>query len=334
MKAFEYVQPQSLQEAITFLDEDAQQSQLLAGGLDLLGEMKEHVREPNRLVGISKLSELSHINFANDKLSLGAAVTLTDIAEHAEIQENYPALAQAALSVGSQQIRNRGTLGGNLCQRPRCWYYRDEHYDCLKKGGGTCFSVNGRNRYHAILSGGPCFIVHPSDCAPALIALGANIHIFGSNGERELPLEELYLLPTQAMTRETILQPNEIVTQVVIPKQNRKSSYVKLKEKESFDWALASVAVALEMREGQCVKAHIVLGGVAPKPWRATQAEAMLAGQTITEALAQEAAEAAVASAAPLKENKYKVNIVKALIADSLTKFKGGDSGVKDMFLY
>jgi len=321
MKAFQHVVPNSLQEVVVLLNEDQIQSMILAGGLDLLGEMKEHIAEPDRIISISHLDGLAGIRTENGITHIGAAVTLTELAEHSEMNNDHTVLAQAVKSVGSPQIRNRGTLGGNLCQRPRCWYYRDEHYFCLKKGGQSCFSVAGRNRYHAILGGGPCFMVHPSDCAPALIALGANVHLLGPDGQRVLPIEEFYHSPGDDVLTETTIQSNEILTEVEIPAHTTKSTYLKVREKESFDWALATVAAAFEMDGPYCIKANLILGSVAPIPWRAAQAEELLQGQRLTGSLAAEAAELAVIDAMPLSGNEPKVIIAKALVTQAIQSF-------------
>lgn len=321
MKRFEYVQVNSSQEAVRYLTEDFNEARILAGGLDLLGELKEHLIEPNRLVSIADIADLNYIDASNGSIRIGATTTIAEIAEHSTIQRHHTALADAATVVGSPQIRNVGTLGGNLCQRPRCWYYRGEFYNCLKKGGPICYSFTGRNKYNAILGGGPSYIVHPSDCAPALIALGAIVHILGPNGARSMPLEEFFILPTEGrITKENKLEANEIVTEVEIPNHSMKSAYIKFREKDGFDWALSAAAVALEMDGTTCKKANIVLGGVAPKPWRAKQSEAVLAGKTITAELAEQAGEASVEGAQPLSDNQYKIPLTKALVKQAIMK--------------
>ncbi|MCP4612206.1 MAG: xanthine dehydrogenase family protein subunit M [Planctomycetes bacterium] len=327
MKAFQHVVPNSLQEVVTLLNENPIQSKILAGGLDLLGEMKEHIVAPDMLISISHLDGLNGIRTENGITHIGAVVTLTELAENSEMNNDHTVLAQAAQSVGSPQIRNRGTLGGNLCQRPRCWYYRDEHYSCLKKGGDICFSVAGQNRYHAILGGGPCFMVHPSDCAPALIALGARAHLQGSNGSRVLPMEDFYHLPGDDVFTETTIQSNEIVTEVEIPAHTMKSIYLKVREKESFDWALATVAAVFEMDGPYCLKANLVIGGVAPIPWRAAPVEQLLQGRELTDSLAAEAAEVAVMNALPLSGNEPKMIIAKALVTQAIQSFKSDMTG-------
>ncbi len=318
MKPFEYIQADSPNEAVSFLNEEMDTTKILAGGMDLLTELKEEIIEPKRLVSIGEIESLQYIRLDNGTLRIGAATTLTEIANHKAIQESFTVLADAASVVGSPQIRNRGTLGGNLCQRPRCWYYRGEAYHCLKKGGDFCYAVSGRNKYHAILGGAPCFIVHPSDCAPALIALSAKVHILGPDGSREAPLEECFVLPEDDVFREIKIEPNEIITEVEIPPNRCKSVYIKFREKDDFDWSLSSVAAALELDGSRCKKASLVLGGVATIPWRAKEAESLLAGKTITESLALEAGEAAVVDAIPLDENAYKIPLTKALVKQAI----------------
>ncbi|MEW6235388.1 MAG: FAD binding domain-containing protein [Candidatus Omnitrophota bacterium] len=324
MNRFQYASAASAKEAVSLLDKDFGKTKILAGGLDLVGELKQYIIEPETVVNISDIKELNYIEPENGGLKIGALTTLMQIAQSEPIRSHHAALAQAASMVGSPQIRHIGTLGGNLCQRPRCWYYRDETYPCLKKSGEICFSVAGRNRYHAILGGSPCFIVHPSDCATALIALGASIRLLGPDGPRELPLEEFFTLPEVEVTRENVLHPQEIITEAVIPAHKMKSVFLKFKEKDSFDWAVATVAAALELEGGRrCVKANIILGAAAPIPWRAKKAEALLAGQTISEELAEKAGAAAVADAEPLEENQYKVSLLKALVKQSILQIAG-----------
>lgn len=321
MKQFQYASAKSAKEVVSLLSDEYDKSKVIAGGMDLVSEMKEHLVEPETLVNISDIEDLHFIKPSGGGVKIGALATLTEIAGNGDIRTHHTALSDAAAVVGSPQIRNSGTLGGNLCQRPRCWYYREEEYPCLKKGGHICFSVTGRNKYNAILGGGPSYIVHPSDCAPALIALGAIVRLTGPDGEREMPLEDFFIGPTEGpLTRENVMKPQEIITEVEIPAHNFKSTYIKFRERDSYDWALSAVACALEMDGNQCKKASIVLGGVAPKPWRAKKAEAVLAGKEITEDLAAEASEASVDGAEPLKENGYKVPLTKALVKQAIMK--------------
>ena len=227
-----------------------------------------------------------------------------------------PALAQAAEVIGSPQIRHAGTIGGNLCQRPRCWYYRNEHIVCLKKGGDRCYAAGGENKYNAILGGGPSYIVHPSDTATALVALGASVTIAGPNGMRNVPLEQFFILPTQNVTRENILKPDEIVTAILVPTSPlaARSVYLKFREKMSMDWAMAACAVSLTTSNGVVTDSRIVLGGVAPIPWRVPKAEAALKGQAVNADTLRAVAEAALDGAVPLAQNGYKVPLTKTLV--------------------
>lgn len=316
MNNFAWVEPKSVAEASQALK---QGGAALGGGIELLCLLKDSLITPPTVVNLKSVSGLSGIRIA-DGIEIGALVTLVQIAQHSEIVRSYRALAQAAESVGSPQIRNVGTLGGNLCQRPRCWYFRDPEVHCLKKGGAKCFAVGGDNEYHAILGGGPCYIVHPSDLAPALIALNAIV----ATNNREMPLEEFFRLPAQRLDHETVLEPGEIVTGVKVPAEMAgwKSYYYKARERESFDWALSSCAVALQMSGATVQEARIVLGGVAPIPWRSKEAEAAIRGKTLDESIADAAGRAAVAMAEPMSENRYKValtrNVVKIALLEAL----------------
>jgi xanthine dehydrogenase YagS FAD-binding subunit len=319
MKAFEYVNARDLKHASTLLGNDPGRAKVIAGGIDLLGEMKEYIIEPDRLVNLKTVKNLDYIRADRGGLRIGALATLVAIEEHKEIQSAYAALAEAAGSVGTPQIRHVGTLGGNLCQRPRCWYYRDEAIKCIKKGGPMCYASqpDGENKYNAILGGGPSFIVHPSDCAPALVALNASVVISGPKGSKSpMSLQTFFTLPNQNPMKENVLQPNELVAEVRVPRPaaGTRSTYLKFQERDSFDWAVSSVATALRMENGVCSEARVVLGGVAPVPWRSPEAEAVLKGKRIDAALANQAADAALARATPLSRNAYKVPLTKVLI--------------------
>lgn len=316
MDKFSYINPARLEQVPGLLKNDWQ-SKVIAGGTDLVGEMKDYVESPKRLVNLKSIPGLDQIEVDNQGVTIGAMTTLTDIAEHTDIQKNYAALAQSAGVVASPQIRNVGTLGGNLCQRPRCWYYRDPDAICLKKGGDVCYALSGLNKYHAIFGGGPVYIVHPSDIAPALVALGAEVTILGASGARTMPMEDFFILPTVANPfRENILASNEIITRIRIPKPdtNTTSFYLKLHERGSFDFALVSVAGVFQVQGKKCQQLSLVLGGVAPTPWRSSEAEQVLRGQVISEALAQRAGEAAVKNADPMSDNGYKVTLTQNLI--------------------
>src|SRR5256714_512769 len=235
--------------------------------------------------------------------------------------------SEAAHSVATPQIRNLGTVGGNLCQRPRCWYYRLEEAVCLKKGGSECFAAKGENKYNAILGGGPSYIVHPSDLAPVLVALGASASVVGADGKRTIPLEKFFTLPSEGnIRRENVLANDEIITEIQVPPSAfaARSTYLKFKERDSLDFALASVAAAVELGSGKTVKqARIVLGGVAPIPLRAPKAESYLAGENPSADALAEAARRALEGAEPLAKNAYKIPLTQALVRRALAKAGG-----------
>ncbi len=322
MENFAYVNATNVEQASSLLSGEWGETMVIAGGTDLLGELKEYIETPAKVVNLKTIPGLDEINADAAGLTIGALATVGDIAAHPTIQEHYTVLAEAAASVASPQIRNVGTLGGNLCQRPRCWYYRNPEIICLKKGGDMCYAVEGLSKYHAIFGGGPVYIVHPSDTAPALIALGASVKIIGPEGEKTMPLEEFFILPDINPQRENVLEPNEVVAEIHVPKPpaNTKSFYIKARERGSFDFALSSVAAALEMNGSTCRAASIVLGGVAPIPWRSKEAEAALNGVRITEAVAKRAGSEAVKHAEPLNDNGYKVALTQNLVSRAVMK--------------
>lgn len=318
MKAFELVLPTGLDQAMAALGTTWGKSAILAGGIDILGEMKERTLELDRVVNLKSLRDLRYVTADAKGLKLGALATLTEIANSPDVKARWPGLAQAAHSVGTPQIRNVATIGGNLCQRPRCWYYRGLEFHCLKKGGDHCFAEEGENRYHAIFGDGPCHIVHPSDCAPALIALGARMTITGADGKkRDLDVESFFTMPDDVVERENVLHPNDVVTEITVPAPaaGAKSLYLKMREKQSFDFALASVAIAGRVDGGKWSDVRVVLGGVAPKPWRSKAAEDALNGKRIEDATARAAGEAAVKAAKPMRDNAYKVQLARVAVA-------------------
>ncbi len=329
MRPFAYVDPASVAAASEILADPKARALPIAGGVDLLGELKDRIVEPERLVNLKAIRELDYLRFdADGTLRLGALATLSAVAGNERLRREFPAVAQAARSVGSVEIRNVGTVGGNLCQRPRCWYYRSALHKCLKKGGDVCFTTVGDSRYHAILGGGPSFIVHPSDLAPALIACEAHVLVAGPGGKKDLPLEKFYVLPSVRLDHETILAPGEIVTEVIVPPAastaaGTRSLFLKLKERESFDFALASVAASVKMDGAICTSARVVLGGVAPVPWRSGEAERAVTGKAIDVPAAALAAEAALKDASPMTHNGYKVPLAKALIQRALIELSG-----------
>ncbi len=320
MKQFVLENPTSLNEAVELLGTDPAQAQLLAGGMDLLGRLKKRIDTPARVVNLQSVPGLASIRENAGGLSLGALVTLTDLAENPVVLAKYRAVAEAAKSVGSVQIRNAGTLGGNLCQRPRCWYFRHRNYVCLQKNGTECFGQVGESRYHAILGGGPCFFAHPSDVAPALIAFDATVRVVGPKGERTASLESMYCLPSVKMGYGLTLEPGEIVAEVRLPapRPGARSTYVKFKEKPSFDFSIAGVAAVIALENGQVAHARLALSGVAPIPWRAAEAEKALLGAKLDEPLARRVAGLVVQNNVPLADNSYKVPLTRNLVRRAL----------------
>jgi xanthine dehydrogenase YagS FAD-binding subunit len=313
---FEYLEPTRLQDLPGLLGKRWGQSAVLAGGTDLLDQLKERLLQPERVVNIKRIEELRGVQDTGKGLDIGALTTITQL----EKLEQYPVLAQAAASIATPQLRHMGTLGGNLCQRPRCWYFRGRQYPCLKKGGYKCYAVEGLNKYHAIFGGGPSFIVHPSDAAPALQALGATLEIYGPDGRREVPVEGFFQLPDENLRRENLLQPDEILTRVRVPalRPGTRSTYLKFREKQSLDFALSSVAAVLLMDGKKVESARLVLGGVAPVPYRVPRAEAELEGRALSAESIARAAEVAVEGAQPLGGNDFKVPLTRNLVRRAL----------------
>jgi xanthine dehydrogenase YagS FAD-binding subunit len=310
---FEWTNARSIDDAISQLND---KSLVKAGGVDLMDRLKEGLDSPTRLVNIRTIPGLDSVKEESGWLLIGPMVTLAEIGDHPLIRKRYTALADAALNAATPQIRNMATVGGNLLQRPRCWYFRSEEFHCRRKGGDTCFAQDGENDYHAIFDNVICAIVHPSAAAVALTALGAKVEVKGKNGSREIALDDLFVRPETEVTREHVFNPGELLTEIRVPapSDSIRSSYMKVGQKESYDWPLAEVAVVLEPRGGVVNKASIVLGAAAPVPWRATGAEKALAGKPLNEQSAREAAKAALEGATPLSQNAYKVPIFEAVV--------------------
>jgi xanthine dehydrogenase YagS FAD-binding subunit len=295
-----------------------------AGGIDVLDLLKENLLAPKAVLNLREIPGLDAIGDAGGVLRIGAMVTLAALAGHSVLRQRYPALADAAQGSASPQIRNVATLGGNLLQRPRCWYFRAAEYHCLRKGGGHCFAISGENQYHAIFDNEPCAIVHPSTAATALVALGASVELTSAEGAVRRVLLEDFLVPSSKdIQRENDLRPREILTAILLPPvpPNRRMAHVKQGEKDSFDWPLADVAAVLDLnRQGVCERAAIVLGAAAPVPHRARSAEAALAGRRIDEDASRQAARAAIEGATPLAKNAYKLPLFEALVRRAILK--------------
>jgi xanthine dehydrogenase YagS FAD-binding subunit len=274
---FKYVRPASLRDCVDQVDAGAVVS---AGGTDLLGCLRDGVFSAEKVVSLTGIKDLSGISVKGSDLRIGALTTLTEIATSLLVSEHYKALAQAVASVGSPQIRNQGTIGGNVCQRPRCWYFRGD-FPCVRKGGNDCFALGGENVNHAIFGADGCCMVHPSDTAPALIALDAHVSVVGPSGARSIPVGEFFVPASKDVTRETVLQKGDIVTEIVLPAapQGLRSSYRKVRARGSWDFAVAGVAIALKLTGKKVESVRVVLSGVAPIPWRASEAEKALIGK-------------------------------------------------------
>jgi xanthine dehydrogenase YagS FAD-binding subunit len=328
MKSFEYASPGTVQEAVALLAPKWGDTELLAGGTDLVALMKDYVVTPRRLVNIKKIAALSSITYkAGSGLTIGALVTLSDLAQHPMVARHYPMLALAIADAASPQIRNRATLGGNLCQRPRCWYFRNGYglFGLDPRGGSLI--LKGDNRYHAVLgNSGPAYFVSPSTIAPTLIAFGAVVRLSGPTGSREVALEHFYRIPKKETEREHDLAPREVLTEVTVPPPGPvAAAYHEVRQKHGFDWPLATTAVVLRQGGGHVARASVILGHVAPVPWRAKEAEALLVGQKVTPAVARRAAEAAVKPAKNLGQNGYKVQIARVAVERALLQAVGLD---------
>ena len=316
MKSFELYDATTVEDAVALLDKYGPTAKIVAGGSDLVtGIMKDYVQGPGMpypevLIDITTIPELHGITVDGSGLKIGAATTLTDIVESEEVKSGWPLLSEAAFSVASPLIRNFGTLGGNINQRPRCWFLRGEHFPCYKKGGDFCFAVTGNNKPHAIIGGELCYIVHPSDTAHALQALNATATIAGPSGLREVAFDDYFIGPREDVLRENILQHNELMVDVSVPQpaSGTKMAWLKLKDRQVYDFALTSVAVAANIQDGVWQDGRIVLGGVSPTPWRATVVEAALAGKDVKSAI-KSAAALIRSEARPLSLNAYKVDI-------------------------
>ena len=320
MNRFEWVDATSVEQALAATTSD---SAFKAGGVDLLDLMKDDISAPKRLVNIRNIQGLNEIREDEQGLHIGPLATLSEIGEHQTIQKKYTAIAEAAERVATPQIRNMASAGGNLAQRPHCWYFRLEDFHCRKKGGKHCFAQDGENDYHAIFNNRTCAIVHPSGLAVPLIALDARLQITSSKGKRDVSVEDFFVSPEQDVIRENILEPGELITAITVPATDARSAYYKQGEKESFDWPIADVAVALTMQGSRCSKASIVLGAAAPRPYRAKAGEAELGNAVISEATARTAAQQAIAGATPLANNSYKIPIFEAIIRRTILRAAG-----------
>jgi xanthine dehydrogenase YagS FAD-binding subunit len=325
MRPFEYVSPANTKQAASLLSATWGETEILAGGTDLLALMKEDVVTPRRLINIKQINDLRGVSANAQGLRIGALTTLAELAEDADLRKSHPALANAVHEAASPQIRNMATLGGNLCQRPRCWYFRNGLGLLPKDESGKDLVTGGENRYHAILGNdGPAKFVSPSTIVPVLIAYGAKIRLEGPKGKRELALEKFYVIPKSEGEREHDLRSNEVLTEILVPPADGwKVAHYEIRQKAAFDWPLAIAAVVLKTEGSNVQAARVVLGHVAPVPWIAPEAEAALKGQTINDDTAQKAASAAVAQAKPLSQNGYKVQLARVAVKRAILRAGG-----------
>ena len=317
MQNFEYANPTTVQEAVGLLGAKWGQADVLAGGTDLISLMKDYLHTPKRVVNIKNIKELEGIQKSADGLRIGALVTMDELAKNADVHADYKSLADAAAGIPSPQIRHMGTVGGDLCQRPRCWYYR-QGMGLLAMKDGKSLIPDGENKYHSIFGDGPAYFVSPSSLGPALIALGAKVKLVSAKGTREVPVAQFFVTPKDENSREIVLQPNEILTEIVVPAGGMKTATYEVRQKEALDWPLAAASVALKMNGAAVASAKIVLGHVGPTPHEAAAAEKWLVGKTITTANAEAAAKAAVTDAKPLSQNAYKVTLARTAVKRAL----------------
>jgi len=319
MNRFELARARSVTEARDLAAEKAG-SMLKAGGIDVLDHVKEHLVEPPRLVDLRSIPGMDGVSAqADGSLRIGALATLAQVAAHAGLRQTHRALAQACGEAASPQIRNVATIGGNVLQRPRCWYYRLESYKCLKKGGDVCYAVGGENRYHVIFGGGPSYAAHPSNAAVALVALGASFVLEGKKGRRAVPAAEFFTPPTRDPERENLLEADEVLTEIQVPAAaGTRSAYDAVRERAAFDWPLVSMAAVLKIDGGLVREARVVLGAVAPMPWPSPKAEQALVGRALGPETAAAAARAAIIGAAPLSDNGFKVSLLQTLVRRTL----------------
>lgn len=321
MNPFQYVRARTASEALTTTS-GKQHAAFLAGGTTIVDLMKLGVERPAELVDINALPLAKIESLPDGGIRIGAMARNSDVAHHHLVRSRYPVLSEALLSGASPQLRNMATVGGNIMQRTRCYYFRDLSFACNKRAPGSgCPALDGFNRMHAILGASEkCIATHPSDMNVALVALDAVIRVQGSKGERIIPFEQFHLEPGNTPERETVLQPGELITAVDLPASPfaARSHYVKVRDRASYEFALASVAVALEITGGRIGAARLAVGGVATRPWRAHGVETILSGQPPSEALYARAAKASVEGAQPRGDNAFKVDLLQRAVTKAL----------------
>ncbi len=316
MNPFTYLQPETLDEAAKALTDNKEKAIPYSGGTDALVLLKDDLINPEFVVNLKKIKNLDKIEYTPGKgLRIGALVKIDDIANHPKLKEKYAILSEAARDIASPQLRNMGTVGGNLCQRPRCEYFR-ETFDCLRKGGDMCYAYDGHNKLHCIVGGGPCYIVHPSDLAVAFLALDAEVAIHSKNNPRTIPISEFYILPEDDYTKETVLQPDEFVKEIIVKDlpEGTRSGYFKFMERAVWDFAVVSLGLVLEPNGNSIKKGRAAFGGVAPKPWLEEKVTSKLNNFTPNEQNINELAERAFTDAEPLEHNEYKIPLSRNIL--------------------
>jgi xanthine dehydrogenase YagS FAD-binding subunit len=327
MRAFEYASPATKEQAVALLGTKWGESEILAGGMDLLSMMKDYLTEPRRIVNIKGIQELKGVRYdASSGLRLGALVTLQELTENELVRKEYPSLLHAAEGVTSPQMRNMGTVGGDLCQRPRCWYFRNGMGLLAQDSSGKSLVPEGENKYHAILgNSGPAYFVSPSSLAPALIALGSKLRLVGPRGAREVAVEKFFVIPKAAGERENVLKSNELITEILVPPAaGAHNATYEVRQKEALDWPLAAASVSLKMSGKKITGSRVVLGHVAPIPWPSPEAERFLTGKSVSEKVAAEAGAAAVTGAKALSQNAYKIQLARTAVKRAILRAAEG----------
>ncbi|MDC0034746.1 xanthine dehydrogenase family protein subunit M [Chloroflexi bacterium] len=327
MKSFTFTEPAELEKASELLSYGAR-GYLLAGGTDLVTEMKQGIIEPDLLVSASQIQEMSNIEWDKFGLKIGSMVTLSEIASSESMKIKVRSLVQAAESIATPQIRNIATLGGNLCQRPRCWYYRNSRFNCMKKGGTKCFAVGGSDKYHAILGGDSCYIVHPSDSAVALVALKAKVEIYRKFERVTIPIGDFFTGPEVDVTRENILEPGDILISIHIPNESMegKSVFLKAKERKSMDFAIVSVASMVRTENEKISQVGLAVGGVAPVPWKLDTLESKLVGLKVEDVDLESLCSGVFKDAKVMGQNGYKLQLAQTYLERGLNRVLGNSN--------
>ncbi len=325
MQTFKYVQPKSLSDAAGISEKDGDAAVLFAGGTDVLGLIKNDIISPSEVINLKSIPGLNTIEYTDGAgLKIGSLTTVNEIAKHPVIMKKFTVLSEAAKEVASPQLRNVGTIGGNICQRPRCWYFRED-FDCIRKGGDICYAIGGENKYHCIVGGGPCYIVHPSDIAVALVALNAEFTITNGKDFNKVPASKFFILPGQNSLQENILKPGEILTEIFIPDlpSSASSRYIKFTERNVWDFAIVSVAAIVNRSSDKINSANIVLGGVAPMPWIDENLNSMLSGMELSDQSIDAATANTLMDAEPMEKNDYKIHLARNLVKKVLKDLRG-----------